>query len=332
MPGRKNSPVFVIGCHRSGTNLLYDTLLSAGGFAVYRASSTVYSTLIPRFGDLAIPKNRERLMQVWLQSKSFRRSGLRPEFVRSSILKGCRSGGDFLRIIMEEVARHQDVERWAVYDPDNALYIREIKRDFPDALLLHIIRDGRDISLSLTKMGGLSPFWWDRKKNLFATALYWQWVVRKARQDGRLFLSDYCEVHYEDLVTQPQSTLSMIAEFLDHDLDYDRIQRAGIGSVCEPNSTFPEEIEAPAFNPINRWMERLSQQDISQLEGLIGECLQEFGYCLLNSHDGFQRHLRLRLMDVLYPSYFDTKLWLKSHTPLGRLASLDAMDLAEATR
>jgi len=31
----KHSPVFVMGCHSSGANLLYDMLLSPGGFAMY---------------------------------------------------------------------------------------------------------------------------------------------------------------------------------------------------------------------------------------------------------------------------------------------------------
>ena len=48
---RKRRPVFVMGCHRSGTNLLYDTLLSAGGFAIYRGSLPLYELLIPRFGS-----------------------------------------------------------------------------------------------------------------------------------------------------------------------------------------------------------------------------------------------------------------------------------------
>src|SRR5580700_8707292 len=99
---RKLRPVFVIGCHRSGTNLLYDTLLSAGGFAIYRASSPVYSTLLPLAGNLAIAKNREKLMQLWLRSKQFRRSGLGPEEVRARIQQECRNGGDFLRIVLGE--------------------------------------------------------------------------------------------------------------------------------------------------------------------------------------------------------------------------------------
>jgi Sulfotransferase family len=330
MGNRKNSPVFVIGCHRSGTNLLYDTLLSAGGFAIYRASSAVYETLIPRFGDLAVRKNREKLMEAWLRSKPFRRSGLDPELVRSKIVSECKSGGDFLRIIMGEVARKQNVDRWAVYNPDNVLYMREIKREIPEALFVHIVRDGRDISLSLTKMGGLHPLWWDTNRGLFATALYWQWMVRTGRHYGRMFPADYFEVHYEDLVNRPQETLGTLAEFLNHDLDYSLIRSTGLGRVRNPNSTFRNEPREPGFNPVNRWKERLSSEEISGLDMLIGDCLQEFGYPLSNPND--QSHLdpRLSLMRILYPHYFVTKLWLKSNTPLGRFASIDALELSEA--
>src|ERR1700733_11296539 len=73
---RKRRPVFVMGCHRSGTNLLYDTLLSAGGFAVYRGYLPVYKILIPRFGSLENPRNRKKIVDVWMRSKGFARAGV----------------------------------------------------------------------------------------------------------------------------------------------------------------------------------------------------------------------------------------------------------------
>ena len=51
---RKSSPVFVMGCHRSGTNLLYDMLLSSGGFALYRGYLPIYKVLVPRFGRIVL--------------------------------------------------------------------------------------------------------------------------------------------------------------------------------------------------------------------------------------------------------------------------------------
>jgi hypothetical protein len=330
MKPRKQRPVFVIGCHRSGTNLLYDTLLSAGGFAMYHACPTVYETLLPRCGDLSNSRNREKLMQVWSRSKSFRRTGLGTEEIRSRIMSECRSGGDFLRIIMGEVARHSNADRWAVYDPDNALYIPAIKRDLPEALFVHIVRDGRDIALSLSKMGGMRPFWWDRQRSLFAAALYWQWVVSKGRANGRMFPDDYVELRYEELVAHPRETLSTLAAFLDHDLDYDHILNQGVGRVNQPNSTFSDEAQTSAFNPVCRWKEKLSDGEVSALEGLVGKCLEQFGYPLSNVSGGPYANPRLSLMRLLYPQYFEIKLWLKTKTPLGRFASTNALELIEA--
>src|SRR5438309_3084476 len=99
------APVFVLGCPRSGTTVLYHMLLSAGGFAVYRAESNVFNLLVPRFGDLSSAKNRHKLMEFWVRSKLFRVSGLDASEITAKIMAECRSGGDFLRIVMEEIAR-----------------------------------------------------------------------------------------------------------------------------------------------------------------------------------------------------------------------------------
>lgn len=148
---RRRAPVFVVGCHRSGTNLLYDTLLSAGGFALYRGYLPIYKMLIPKFGRIDDPGNRAKIVQAWMHSKGFRRSGLDAKMLSSDLFANCRSGGDFMRTVMDKIATDQGVPRWAVYDPDNVLYMSRIKADLPGALFLHIVRDGRDVALSLRK-------------------------------------------------------------------------------------------------------------------------------------------------------------------------------------
>src|SRR5213078_292790 len=97
---RNEAPVFVLGCGRSGTTLLYHMILSAGDFAVYRTESNVINLLEPRFGNLSIRRNREKLMDAWINSKLFWVSGLNADEIRNKVLQECRNGGDFLRIIM----------------------------------------------------------------------------------------------------------------------------------------------------------------------------------------------------------------------------------------
>jgi len=329
LTARSNSPVFVIGCHRSGTALLYDSLLSAGGFPLYHASPFVHTQMIQITGDPAVPNNREKLLQLWLRSKAFRRTGFGPDDLRSKILQDCKSGGDFLRITMGELARRAGVQRWAVYDIDNIMHMRTIKREIPDALFVHVVRDGRDAAVSMEKQHGGRPLLWARERGLFAWALLWQWTVRKGRRSGQKFPADYIEIRYEDLVRDPETTLSTLGEFLDHDLDYGRIQKTAVGRVASPNTIWREESNQEKFSPIERWKSKLSESDAAALEVLIGDSLQELGYPLTTGRRSSARlNPRLGLIRVLYPPYFETKVFLQSKTIVGRRAKGTRLELS----
>src|SRR5579863_7132368 len=325
---RSRRPVFVMGCHRSGTNLLYDTLLSAGGFAVYRGFLPIYKILIPRFGHPENPASRRKIVDTFLGSKGFARSGLQASDLSSKLMEHGRTGGDFLRIIMGEIAAKQSATRWAVYDPDNVLHVARIKVDLPDALFVHIIRDGRDVALSLMKMGEFRPFPWSRQaRGLLETAVYWDWMVQTGRRHGQKIPGDYLEIHYEDLVGDPRHTLATLGQFLDHDLDYERIQNASLGRLSEPNSSFRDEPKQSRQNPVNRWKERLSDQEVADLETLIGPSLEQSGYSLTAPAKKRRPSLRHRWLASVYPQFLDSKLWLKQNTPIGRLANISSLEL-----
>src|SRR5579871_6396110 len=225
---RSKAPVFVVGCPRSGTTLLYHMLLSAGNFAVYRAESQVFNILEPRFGYLSSPRNRRAMLSAWYESPLFEKTGLRREDVDGPIMNQCRNGGDFLRTYMEAIALQQHVERWADCTPEHLLYLKRIKQTIPGALIIHVVRDGRDVSLSLEKQGWIRPFRWHEEAGLAVAALYWDWIVRRGRAQGRKLGADYLEVQYESLVQNPVEALDKISAFVAQPLDYERIQKVGI--------------------------------------------------------------------------------------------------------
>lgn len=312
---RSKAPVFVVGSPRSGNNFLYHTLLSAGGFALYRASAQVFNMMVPKFGDPAVPRNRKHLVKAWLASPYFERTGLDAAAIEKKLLDGATNGGEFLRIIMEEMCREQGMGRWATVSVEEILYLPQIKRTIPGALVLHIIRDGRDVALSLAKMGFVRPFPWDGARRRLVAALYWDWVVRKGREYGRTLGGDYLEFHYEDLVQDPRDTLKKIGRFIEHDLDYDRIHNSGIGTVAEPNTSFRPDSGKPEFNPVGRWHKSYSQDELLEIERNVGELLEELGYPLSAPASEARRGSVSR---ELYDRYFEAKLRLKSG-PLGRL-------------
>jgi len=321
--GRKRAPVFVVGCPRSGTTVLYHMLLSAGGFAVYRSESNVFNLLAPRFGGMRLRRDREELMDTWLRSILFRVSGLDAAHIRSRVMEDCRGGGDFLRILMGEIAQKQGVDRWADCTPEHLLSMHEIKRQIPDALFIHIIRDGRDVALSYLKQGWSHPLPWDQQKELEVTGLYWNWIVGQGREAGKALGADYQEVRFEDLTARPQETLVRLGEFIDHDLDYETIRKAGIGSVSAPNSSFDDE--DGEFHPVGRWKTKMWQEQLRDFEALAGDRLVELGYPLASGKRASSlRSARLR---ATYFAMFRAKQWAKTHTRLGRKVRLGRIEI-----
>jgi hypothetical protein len=323
-PESDGPPIFVVGSARSGTTLLYHMLLSSGIFAHFFAEPAVFDMLVPRFGDLSLRKNREHLMDSWIDSRMHRASGLEEDSIRSKVMADCRSNADFLRIVMGEVAARQGVRRWAVWGPDNLLFMHVIKSQMPDARFIHMIRDGRDVALSMNAEGFIRPFAWARNNSLLVAGLHWQWKVRGGRSQAKVIAPDYLEVRFESLIDNPQQVVSRVSQFVGCKLDYDQIQQSAVGAVKSTNSTFKSQGEAS--NPVGRWRRLLAHDQITALESCIGDLLQELGYELTTPGD--LASAPFRLIKASYPLFFSAKHWLKQRTKAGRFTSIDRMKAA----
>lgn len=332
---RRKAPVFVLGSPRSGTTLLYDMLLSAGGFAVYLAESNVFNLLVPRFGDLRVHANRQKLLDAWLNSKLFRATGLDADALRNTVLTECENGADFLNIVMSEICAAQGMWRWAENSPEAMLYLPGIRQFIPNALFVHIIRDGRDVATSLGKLRYVRAFPWEDRHGLIGCGLYWEWMVERGRRFGKSVPGDYMEVRFEDLLAQPQHTLDRIGDFIDQPLDYEVIQRVAYGSVTKPNTSFGQETSKSDFNPVGRWKKSFSPEQLLRFERLLGRTLAELGYQPATNGPDLGVNPSLRAARRLHRAYFAGKLMYKNSSLVRALrpamtgADLDEMVLAD---
>lgn len=266
-------------------------LLSSGKFALYRAESDVFFRIAPAFGSLKVRSNRMKLMDEWLRSDYFRRTGLNAGELRAKVLSECRNPGDFLRIVMEEIARQQGVSRWADNTPFHVLYMEEIKKTIPNAQFVHMIRDGRDVAMSLSRLRWPRCLPWDKKNPFAISGLYWKWIVSEGRVSGRKLGSDYLEIQYERLVCRPEETLATLSRFVGEDLNYKVIQESALGTVAKPNSSFPWTGE---LRSIGRW-KGLPDSEAVLLTSLLSSLLTELGYdvAAVNRNPWLVRRLNL---------------------------------------
>lgn len=290
-------------------------LVAAGGFALYRKETFVFD-LAPRFGTLSTAAARQRFADLFLQGYLGKVPGLDVEPCVRAAVGQSRSPQEFLPRLMTRIANDQRVDRWVEATPIHVLYMREIARAVPDALFVHVIRDGRDCALSNDKQGWVWTLPWDKSRRLGVAALYWEWMVRAGQSYGRESPERYREVRFEELVGDPRRVLAEIGAFLDHDLNYDRIAQNPVHALKTPNTSFRGERKRPDFNPVGRWGHQCSPADIGLCESLVGPFLRELGYTLAYAPAS---RLGTRIMRALYLGYFSAKHALKVRTPLGRV-------------
>jgi hypothetical protein len=161
----------------------------------------------------------------------------------------------------------------------------EVAAAFPEARVVHLLRDGRDLAASVMELG-----WAD---GIERAALEWRERVRTVRRAGkRLGVGRYHEVRYEDLVVTPEVTLRLLCAdlelpfartMLDHRASAARAAKAG-GRPHE--NRFVTHRLMPALRD---WRRDLPRNAIERFEALAGDLLSELGYELRSPRHRLRR-------------------------------------------
>jgi hypothetical protein len=174
--------------------------------------------------------------------------------------------------LFEKNAAGEGKARWGDKTPYYVLHMLKLKAAFPDAQFIHLIRDGRDVALSL--FARRHDF---RVYNAYMAGKYWQQYVEVGREQGRqLGPEDYLELRYEDLIKDQKSTLQKMYSFLNEDytdemLNYKRAGEAGkTPLVSQPLK--PDNAE--------KWRKKMTNGQIRLFEAAAGTTLSNFGYGL----------------------------------------------------
>ncbi|NUR72774.1 MAG: sulfotransferase [Hamadaea sp.] len=237
-------PIFVMGCPRSGTTMLQLMLHRHPRIAIPPENRFVLSGYLARrtFGDLRLTANRARLAS-WIvdrpQSK-FQDLRLDAEDIRARLVDGPPDLGSLFAIVLRAYAERFGKPRWGDKRPAYVNNVDMIRRLFPTAQLVTIVRDGRDCCASLKEMP------WQTRKDIASLAAQWAYAVDCSRRAARTLPADsYHELRYEDLVADPDGTLRELCAYL--------------GEEFDPAMTRPSEIAADAVPTGKRWHSRTHQ-------------------------------------------------------------------------
>jgi hypothetical protein len=284
-------PIFVLGCPRSGTTLLQLMLHAHPRIAIPPETRFVLTAYESRnsFGDLREAQNRRALGASIVRERHtlFYDLELDPDEILDEIVDGPPTLGSAIGIVFRAYAERFGKPRWGDKRPGYYQQIRGLLRMFPDAQIVHLIRDGRDCVASLLTM----PWF---KQDIYAAICSWTEAIDSGRRARSQLPADaYTEVRYEDLVADPAGQLTGLCEFLGEDYD---------PAMAEPNkiagSTIPERKtwhadaqKAVTASPSGHWSERLEPWQVAICEAAMGRRLRELGYELSGTARPSASHL-----------------------------------------
>jgi hypothetical protein len=223
--------------------------------------------------------------------------------------------------IYEVYAEEQGKPRWGDKTPMYMRHLPLLRRLFPSAQYVHLIRDGRDAALSFLSMPpGIAFETWAHPTSPAAFACVWRTEVTAARRHGRrVGPARYLEVRYEDLVGNADSVLRRICTF--SGLPYESAMTAYGGSGSEERA-HQQNLKRPLTPGLRDWRTDMAPEDVAAFESVAGDLLRELGYETHGQTDlrgQFRRaayRARIGAWRAATFGYRRSPLWKRRHPPL----------------
>ncbi|MGH8195802.1 MAG: sulfotransferase family protein [Woeseiaceae bacterium] len=273
-----DSPIFFVGTPRSGTSLLSRIVGSHPEIAV-PFESHFFNGFVPwlrYYGDLAVRRNRNRLLRDLLQSVRLREwiPRVNAQNARTNIEASGRF--DFPGIIagiMESWCNAQGKRRWGEKTPHHIFFADQIIEGFPRAQFIHIVRDGRDVAVS-----------WKRVKfgpeHVYPSARRWAEVLETGRRLKELLgPAQYLELRYEDLLQDAEATIRRICHYLGEAYSPEMHYFYRTNEKYPTDARNEANIAKPVMaNNTGQWPRYLSPREIRIFEAVAGDTLESYGY------------------------------------------------------
>jgi hypothetical protein len=268
---------FVVGCPRSGTTLLRAMLDSHPELAVPGESYFIVE-LAPRFAPRWWRRfDRDRCTDALVAHERFVHWELDETEVRAAVAREQpRDYASLLRVLYAEYARAQGKSRYGDKTPNYVLDIPTLAALFSEARFVHVVRDGRDVALSVTEIEEWGP------AKVEGAARYWARHVEAGRTAGdALGPQRYLEVRYDALVDEPEATLRAVCAFVDLPfarsmLAYPQRFDVLVSSNLQPE--IHERLRRPPTKGLRSWREQMSSDDVAAFEAIASGALAKFGF------------------------------------------------------
>ena len=195
-----------------------------------------------------------------------------PSLVRNRLTGTAPDYPEAIRRVYAVYAESHGKRRYGDKTPPFLMHMRMLADLFPEARFVHLVRDGRDVVLSLREQ----PF---APSSFTGAAEYWAGRVRRARKAGeRLGPDRYRELRYEDLIAEPERKLRGLCEFLDLEYTPAMLSYEDTSNIPLTDKMRRSGVVRPPGESGRDWRTQMTPRQLAVVESVAGDQLEEFGY------------------------------------------------------
>lgn len=271
---------FIVGMPRSGTTLL-SMLLNAHSQVRVSFETHYFGRFYrpcQRRKALSNPATAHQFVCSFLDSPEVNQFGLSLDEKRyiyqQATCKSQISHSDILSALLQLYAQKQNKAIWGEKTPEHFFYIPQIMQLFPQTKIVGLVRDPRDVHLSLQSV----PW---APGNIVTHARLWRKSIALMEQSQRQYPQQVRIVRYEDVLRQPEQELANLCRFLGIVFEEQMLARPqASGAPFDPDQEPWKQKNLQPLDPANsyKWRQRMPARDTRLMQAYLSESLQHLNY------------------------------------------------------
>ena len=272
----RNAAPFVVACGRSGTTLLRNMLDAHPDLAVPPESWFVASLARQRHrfeGGTAF--DVKAFVDALGDHDGFQRWGLPDDSLREALLEVPPVDlEEAVRSVFVTYALSRGKSRWGDKTPGYLLSMDLVGGLLPEARFVHLIRDGRNVALSLV---AIDKPW--APNDLGRAALRWRRRIETGRKLGHALGPErYREIRYEDLIDNPEAILRDVCTYIEIPFDDAMLHAYQRPAPAAGLSSGQRHSRLAPIKGLRDWSRDMPSKDLVLVEAVAGSALESLGY------------------------------------------------------
>jgi hypothetical protein len=258
-----------------------------------------------QYGDLSKAENFERCLRSMMRYKRLLPLNLNPDQLRNDFVQGEMTYPRLFALIEEQYAKRLGRPRWGDKSLNTERYADLIFDAYPNARIVHVMRDPRD------RYASALARWKVSRGGAGAGSAVWLTSLKLAEQNYKKYPNRYMIVRYETLASHPEETSREICEFIGEEYTPVMLSLRGAEQFRDEGGNSSYGVYEPgkiSTRSIGRFREVLSPRQIAFMQIAIGAKMTALGYKMDSVNLSIPERLQFLLLDIPH-NYFRIMAW-----------------------